>query len=127
METGGEVGIYGVELNEQGQKDPLFKGIAPRFDASFFHYYHLPTLPKGAIQLAEGDVCKIQAFSIGTIYGVQFHPDFDLENICHITEVKKEAIREALGDQKINLEGDLTGNVKVLQNFLEIVEEADSE
>jgi GMP synthase (glutamine-hydrolysing) len=121
MQSGGEVGIYKVELTEQGHEDELFKGIAPKFDASFFHYSHLPNLPKGAIQLAKGAQCNIQAFKLGSIYGVQFHPDFDLENISHITEVKKEAIEQELGGFNINLKGNLGSNTKLFTNFLDIV------
>lgn len=122
MESGGEVGIYEVELTGQGQKDELFKGIAPNFDASFFHYSHLPRLPKGAVLLAKGEFCQIQAFRLGSAYGVQFHPDFNLENLRYITEVKKEAIEQELGKFNINLKGNLDSNAKLFANFLDIVE-----
>jgi GMP synthase-like glutamine amidotransferase len=122
MVAGGEVGISKVEQTEQGQKSELFKGINPVFDASFFHYSHLPTLPEKAIQLAKGKQCFIQAFKLGSVYGVQFHPDFDQSNMMSLTEAKKDSIKEALGGFNVNLKGDLSANHKVFGNFLDIVE-----
>ena len=42
-------------------------------------------LPSGAELLAEGDMFPVQAFRIGSAYGVQFHPEVTHQTICRWT------------------------------------------
>ncbi len=68
-----EVGWFKVNLKDEGQKDPLFKGIDPSFDV--FHWHEdMFEIPQGARFLATGTGCPHQAFKVGkNAYGIQFH------------------------------------------------------
>jgi GMP synthase (glutamine-hydrolysing) len=68
-----EVGLATIDLNAEGQADPLFAGLtAPRgvewHDDTF-------EVPVGAVALAGSAGCANQAFRYGSCYGLQFHPE----------------------------------------------------
>ena len=44
-------------------------------------------LPESATLLAENEM-GIQGFAIGQTYGVQFHPEYDMETAEHVTKRK---------------------------------------
>jgi GMP synthase-like glutamine amidotransferase len=69
-----EIGWYGVELTPQGSRDPVFGGLASRFEAFQWHSYRSP-LPPGAIELATSPIA-MQAYRIGnSAWGIQFHAE----------------------------------------------------
>lgn len=118
-----EAGFHPVTLTEEGVRDPLFKGIPPTFQAAFFHYYMVDELPEGAVQLARGENCEIQAFRIGeTTWGVQFHPDYDTINMEMLVDLREPVLMEVLRNRPV-ASLDSTHNCQVLKNFLDIVRE----
>ena len=71
-----EVGWVDVELTEDADDDPLFRGLPSRFPSFQWHYYELAA-PTGSCVLARSACCT-QAFRLGdTAWAVQFHPEVD--------------------------------------------------
>jgi GMP synthase (glutamine-hydrolysing) len=74
--AGEEVGWTKVELTAAGRADPVLGALVE--PAEVFQWHH-DTLdpPPGAIQLASGERYQHQAFRLGSVVGVQFHPEVD--------------------------------------------------
>ncbi|MDY6819514.1 MAG: type 1 glutamine amidotransferase [Halobacteriales archaeon] len=84
-----DMGEYELGYREMTQtaESRLFTGIDDRFLAFATHHDQVTELPPGAQLIAENDCC-IQGFQRGTAYGVQFHPEFDLETAERVAEGK---------------------------------------
>lgn len=73
----GEVGIYSV--NGIGVEDSIFT-FEKELPVAQWHEDHVAVLPEGATLLASSDLCLNQIYRLGSrSYGVQFHPEIDLE------------------------------------------------
>jgi len=78
--------------------DPLFEGLPEEFTSFETHSDRVAELPTGAATLARNDY-GVQAFRVGSTYGVQFHPEYDRETAVWVTEGKDlpdERIRSVL-------------------------------
>src|SRR5690606_31140819 len=63
-------------LTEEGRRDRLFGALADSFSALTAHKEGTETLPHGAVLLATGDACPVQAYRMGErLYATQFHPE----------------------------------------------------
>jgi len=72
----GEVGIY--QINRLDVPDSIFNFES--VPAAQWHEDQVTVLPDGATLLASSERCENQIYRIGTkTYGVQFHPEIDLE------------------------------------------------
>jgi len=80
--TRGEYGVGIVRPTPEAANDPLLERVA-RWEAFSVFQWHGDTfdLPEGARLLAEGDVCKNQAFRLGRAWGIQFHVETDAETL----------------------------------------------
>ena len=70
-----EIGWHAVELDQPGQRDPLFAGLPDRLPVFQWHGDTF-SLPSGAVRLARSDACQNQAFRFGfggIAYALQFH------------------------------------------------------
>src|SRR6056297_2447954 len=67
--------------------DPLFEGLPERFTSFETHSDRVAELPPGAATLARNGF-GVQAFRLGSTYGVQFHPEYDRETAVWVTEGK---------------------------------------
>lgn len=68
-----EVGYPTIEITEDGQKDTLLAGLAPRQRILQWHEDTFD-MPKGAVQLMSGSTIRNQAFRLGrTTYAFQCH------------------------------------------------------
>jgi GMP synthase (glutamine-hydrolysing) len=68
-----EVGYPQIEITEDGQKDPLLAGLAPRQRILQWHEDTFD-IPKDAVHLMTGTTIRNQAFRLGrTTYGFQCH------------------------------------------------------
>ena len=68
-----EIGWAEVSLTDEGKKDELFQLVNEKIEVFQWHGDTF-NLPLGATLLAEGSVCRNQAFKIGNnVYGLQFH------------------------------------------------------
>ena len=65
-----------VSLTPDGEADQLFGRVATRFEAFVGHKEACTALPTGAVLLATGENCPVQAFRVGqNVYATQFHPE----------------------------------------------------
>jgi GMP synthase (glutamine-hydrolysing) len=77
-----EVGPTRVSLTEAGSDDPVFSALLPSFDAFVGHKEACTKLPPGAVLLATGEVCPVQAFRVKqNVFATQFHPELTHEGI----------------------------------------------
>ena len=79
------------------QPDELFSGIDSSFTAFTTHGDTVVELPPEATLLAENEY-GVHAFRQGHCWGVQFHPEYDMETARTVTEGK----RERLGDEQVD-------------------------
>ena len=71
-----------VSLTSDGETDQLFGRLEREFDAFVGHKEACALLPEGAVLLASGDECPVQAFRIGSnVYATQFHPELSRAGI----------------------------------------------
>jgi GMP synthase (glutamine-hydrolysing) len=75
-----DMGEYelGYRTVERVGEDPLFESIPRSFLAFQTHSDRVAELPSGAVELAANEY-GVQAFRLGSSYGVQFHPEYDLD------------------------------------------------
>ena len=78
-----------VVLTEAGREHPLFAGKPAVFEAPAIHRDYIASLPTGAQTLALNDF-GLQAASFthgrGTFWGVQYHPEYDYQDIAAAAE-----------------------------------------
>ncbi len=76
-----EIGWSRVQLTPEGLRDPLFRGVEESFDVFQWHGDTFD-IPAGGARIAEGDLCRNQAFRGGPgAYGLQFHVEATPEMI----------------------------------------------
>jgi GMP synthase (glutamine-hydrolysing) len=80
-----ELGYRTVELTAD---DPLFDGIDDEFTVFTTHGDTVTRLPPGAEALAENEY-GLHAFRYGDSWGVQFHPEYDLETADRVARKKE--------------------------------------
>lgn len=116
-----ELGFIPIALTEEGERDPLFKGIPKKFDAMQFHFRFIDHAPKNSVALANGIEPKIlQSFRIGKMtWGVQFHPDYSADNVNEMIARRHESLSKVTDLSKINLNVKKRFDNIVLSNFLE--------
>ena len=79
-----EIGYRAVE---RVGEDPLFEGVPERFTSFETHSDRVAELPPGSTTLARNDV-GVQAFRVGSAWGVQFHPEYDRQTAEWVVEGK---------------------------------------
>lgn len=96
-----EIGHYSVMLTPDGLRSSLFKGFAPELTVLQWHGDTFD-LPEDATHLATGPECCNQAYSVGNIYGVQFHFEMTPPLLKVIAEADREWTRTdfALDEEK---------------------------
>jgi GMP synthase-like glutamine amidotransferase len=68
-----EIGWFGVNLTDSGEKDPLFENLPGQLMVFQWHEDTFE-VPRGAELLAESESCANQVFRFGrNTYGMQFH------------------------------------------------------
>ena len=74
-----EVGVTWMELTSEGETDPVFGPLGPRFRALSGHEDIVTALPPTATLLASSETVENQAFCFPgkPIYCTQFHPELD--------------------------------------------------
>jgi GMP synthase-like glutamine amidotransferase len=93
--TTAEVGVAEMELTEDGQRDPLLRGLASPISGVQWHGAEIKTLPDNARVLVRNAACAIQAIRVGAnAYGFQYHVEVDRQTIVEWGEIP--AYRAAL-------------------------------
>lgn len=98
--TAPEVGLLGIELTENGRRDPLMAGLPSRQTALQWHGAEVQALPPGAIVLATSPACAVQAMRVGPhAYGLQYHVELTSDTVPEWGEVPAYAcaLEDALG------------------------------
>lgn len=89
---GEDVGVIDVTLTNDGRVDPLFEGLPYKLRAFVGHKEACRVLPPGAVLLASGEDCPVQAFRVGTnVYATQFHPDLDSDGLAQRIDIYQES------------------------------------
>jgi len=71
-----DTGPTTVTLTADGRRDPLLGSLPVRFSALTAHKEGTAKLPEGAVLLAEGEACPVQAYRVGDhLWATQFHPE----------------------------------------------------
>ena len=71
-----------IAITDDGATDQLFAGLQAEFDAYVGHKEACAVLPQGAVLLASGTACPVQAFRLGrNVYATQFHPELSRASI----------------------------------------------
>lgn len=74
-----------IQLNEAGCRHPMYAHKPPVFEALTVHTDEIATLPAGATALADNDYGLQAAWfthARGTFWGVQYHPEYDFQDIA---------------------------------------------
>jgi len=117
-----EIGQVKIKRTIDSLNDPLFKDFALKFDAYETHYQSAIKLPAKAVVLAFNSEEKHQAVRFSkTIWGVQFHPEFDNIIMKEYILNQKEKLEE-LGfnvDKLLDKVKNCDMSNKILSNFVE--------
>ncbi len=85
---GEQIGAVPVRLTEAGAADPLLGVLPASFEAFVGHKEAVARMPASAVLLASSDACPVQAFRLGrNVYATQFHPELDVDGLCHRIDV----------------------------------------
>ncbi|PCI32847.1 MAG: glutamine amidotransferase [Alphaproteobacteria bacterium] len=96
---GREIGIArDIQLTASGRQHPLYKNKSVSFDAVAIHLDHVVSLPEGTTILSGNDMSRVQALEIrqgsAIFWGVQYHPEFDLDYIAMLFDKYKTMMIE---------------------------------
>jgi GMP synthase (glutamine-hydrolysing) len=100
--------------------DELFAGIDERFTVFTTHSDTVAELPPGAELLAENDY-GVHAFRKGHCWGVQFHPEYDLETareIARSKDLSEERLERVLADANPDTYAAACEAKQLFDNFL---------
>lgn len=114
--SGESIGAVEVEFTNTAKTDPLFKGLGDSLETFAVHGQHVTMLPVGSEILARGKKAPIQAFKVGKMYGVQFHPEFN-GGIMKMYAENSNVENPQKIKTKIRFE---YRNQKVISNFIDI-------
>ena len=121
-----EIGWRKVVLTESGRDDGLFRGIA---DPVVFQW-HGDTfdLPDNAVLLAEGEICRNQAFRIGRCaYGLQFHIEASADMVRDWISGEEGIDGAAIGAECTILAHQIEEQAeRILSNFRQLIQGWDS-
>ncbi|MDX1434882.1 MAG: type 1 glutamine amidotransferase [Gammaproteobacteria bacterium] len=94
---GREMGIARkIALTPAGRAHPMYLGKPDVFDAFISHEDEVTHLPPGAVNLCGNAFTGVQAVSIthrgGTMWAVQYHPEYDLHELARLTYCRIEKL-----------------------------------
>jgi GMP synthase (glutamine-hydrolysing) len=117
---GTEVGTVSVRLTAAGQADALFTSVPPEVPLHVSHRQTVSRLPPGAVRLASSDLDASQSFVVGgRVWGVQFHPEFDLSVMAGYIDYHAATVSARGGDPAALRLGvrDTPHGTVILRNF----------
>jgi len=88
---GFEIGYNEIERRPEADDDALLDGLGNSFLAFTTHGDTVVDLPSAAELLAENEH-GVHAFRAGNAWGVQFHPEYDIETAREVTEGKRDSL-----------------------------------
>jgi GMP synthase (glutamine-hydrolysing) len=123
---GWELGTVEVSLREPGLRDEILGGCGTAMRVHVSHSQSVLRLPRGAVRLAANARDINQAFRVGPCaWGVQFHPEFDVEVVrAYIEHCRAKLIAEGQDpDRLIRESGDTPVGTEILRRFAKVTRE----
>jgi GMP synthase-like glutamine amidotransferase len=78
-----EVGVFEVELTEDGKSHRFFEGLERRQTVMQWHHAEVKRVPQGAIVIAQSPIASVQALAIDNhALGTQFHCEFTPQSVA---------------------------------------------
>jgi GMP synthase (glutamine-hydrolysing) len=117
----GEYEIGYKSVSRDGD-DPIFEGVPTEFTSFETHSDRVAELPPGASTLATNEF-GIQAFRLGSTYGLQFHPEYDRQTAEWVVEGKDfpeertQSLKDGITDETVAAAEEAK---RVFENFLAI-------
>lgn len=119
---GGNYELGYVEVQQEAD-DPIWDGLSDPFTVFATHSDHVVKMPSDAHLLASNET-GVQALRYEQVYGVQFHPEYDLKTakaMIHLKDLSERNLQHALDtctDANVNAAGSAT---RIFENFLDHV------
>ena len=118
--NGAHVGIASdIEINEQGQKNPIYKNKKLKFTSPAFNYDEVCEMPHGATLLSSDNVNRVMGLYFisgkSKIWGLQYHPDYEYWQMINLSSARKDRI---IQNNHFNTEDDF-------QKHLDFIKEED--
>ncbi len=120
--NGPELGSVEIKLLPKAMGDPLFKEVYRPLYLQSFHFETVTKLPDGAISLAKNKSGEVEAIKYtSSCWGVQFHPEFDNEDMrLFLTDLDIETIGVDI-DRSIKQLQQTPFGPTLLKNFSKLV------
>ncbi|MEM9497705.1 MAG: type 1 glutamine amidotransferase [Pseudomonadota bacterium] len=99
-----EVGIFDIELTEDGVRDPLFAGLPRQQKCLQWHSVRVAQAPEDTTVLASSPLCPIQAMRVGTnAWSMQYHVEVEPDTVDNWAAVPAyhKALVDTLGDDGV--------------------------
>ena len=95
--NGAHVGIASdIEINNEGQKNPIYKNKKLKFTSPAFNYDEVCEMPHGATLLSSDKINNVMGlyFTSGksVIWGLQYHPDYEYWQMINLSSGRKDRI-----------------------------------
>ncbi|MDP6521968.1 MAG: type 1 glutamine amidotransferase [SAR324 cluster bacterium] len=128
-----EIGIFEVQLTENGINDPIFNGMEERQSCLQWHSVQVTELPENALVLASSPVCEVQAMKVGhCAWSMQYHVEVEPDTVDNWGSVPeyRVALEQSLGKgamanmnkQATELMPNFNSNCrKLFSNFLSVL------
>ena len=118
---GYEIGIMeNLKLTDEGKNHFLFKNKNNPISSFCVHKDYIEQIPQNSIILAYNSFCPVQALEIkykgGVFVGVQYHPEFDINQMLSTYERLKNTLYE---NQYFNSKRDYAKEINDLKNKIE--------
>ena len=121
---GEAVGATQITLTEEGERDPMLRGVPHSFEAFVGHKEACSELPGHAVLLASSAACPVHMFRIkNNLYATQFHPELDADGLITRINIYKNSgyfpPHEADELMAAARDSSVTEPMRVLRNFTE--------
>ncbi len=97
-----EIGILEIDLTEEGKREPLFDGLAPKQNCLQWHSVRVAQPPDDAVVLASSEDCRVQAMRVGSnAWSMQYHVELEPDTIDNWAAVPTyhEALMNSIGEE----------------------------
>ena len=118
-----EIGVLKVSIKDN---QSLFKGLNKDLKVLQWHSYEVHGLPSNTDLLASSTDCKVQAFSSGNAFGLQFHVEQTNETVPQWACVPeyKSALENTLGSNALEkFKNDVEKNLSIFNNSAKTIYE----
>ena len=99
-----EIGVFEIELTEDGQADPVLSGTPARQTCLQWHSVQVAQAPEDSVVLASSELCPIQAMRVGDkAWSMQYHVEVEpttVETWSGIPDYQ-EALTKVLGAEGV--------------------------